>query len=78
MSKIIEFIRDNIKDYNEIHISYEFSKIIEKYDEFEPIKKSFGQDVVGDYNFGYLNINEKSYPVFSNIMFEFDDIEFKN
>lgn len=76
-NKIINFIKENIKDNNEIHISYEFSKIVEKWKNFQPIKKNIEQDIVGDYNFGYLKLNEKTYPIFSNILFEFDEIEFK-
>jgi hypothetical protein len=77
MHKIIQFIKNNIGSYNEIHISYELSKEVEKLIEFEPIEKSFDQDIIGDYNFGYINIGKK-YPIFSNITFEYDDIEFKN
>ncbi|MFW6009079.1 MAG: hypothetical protein ACOCP8_07440 [archaeon] len=77
MNKIIQFIKDNIKDNNEIHVSYEFSKIVEDFDEFKPIEKNFENDIIGDYNFGYLTIIEKTYPIFSNILFEFDEIEFK-
>jgi len=75
--KIINFIEDNINDNEEIHISYEFSKIVETFNNFTPIEKNFEQDIIGDYNFGWLKLNEKTYPIFSNIMFEFDEIEFK-
>lgn len=76
--KIIKFIEDNIKNKQEIHISYEFSKIVENFKSFTPIQKNIEQDVVGDYKFGFLKLNGKKYPIFSNILFEFDDIEFKN
>jgi hypothetical protein len=75
--KIINFIKENIKDNNEIHISYEFSKIIEKWDNFKPINKKIDQNIIGDYNFGYLILDKKTYPIFSNILYEFDEIEFK-
>ena len=75
---IIKFIEDNIGENNEIHVSYEFSKIIKNFIEFTPLEKDHEHDIIGDYNFGYLELNEKTYPIFSNILFEFDEIEFKN
>jgi hypothetical protein len=76
--RILNFIKDNIKDNNEIHVSYEFSKIVEEFKNFKSIDKKIEQDVVGDYNFGYLKLENKDYPIFSNILYEFDEIEFKN
>jgi len=78
MNKIIKFIEDNIAYHNEIHVSYDLSKVVKSFEEFIPISQDFEQDIIGDYNFGWLKLNEKTYPIFSNIMFEFDEIEFKN
>lgn len=75
---ILKFIEENIREHSEIHVSYEFSKFIEQFEEFTSIEKFFEQDIVGDYKFGDIKVGEKTYPIFSNILFEFDEIEFKN
>jgi hypothetical protein len=39
MNKIIEFIRENIKDYSEIHISYELVKLLKILKNSNQLKK---------------------------------------
>lgn len=76
MDKIIEFISENMNDYDEIHISYDMSKhFLSKY-KLE-IDKNFEQNIIGDTFIGNLQVNNKTIKVFYNILYEFDEIEFK-
>jgi hypothetical protein len=75
MNEILEFITNNIGNYDEIHISYDMSKyflsknILNLY--------SGEQNIIGDTLIGNIFIKNKTINVFYNILYDFDEIEFK-
>lgn len=72
---IIEFIEENVGEYDEIHISKYLSDKIEQFDNFEIYDGE--QSIVGDTYIGNLILTDKIIEVFYNILYDNDDIEFK-
>ena len=75
MNEILEFITDNIGDYDEIHISYDMSKYFLSQNILEVNNDE--QNIIGDTLIGNLLIKNKTINVFYNILYELDEIEFK-
>lgn len=72
---IIKFIENNIDEYDEIHISSYLSKEIINFHNF--LVYDGEQDIVGDTYIGKMVLKNKTIKVFYNILYEYDDIEFK-
>jgi hypothetical protein len=72
---IIEFIEENIGEYNEIHVSKYLSDKIEQFDNFEIYDGE--QSIVGDTYVGDLVLSDKIVCIYYNVLYENDDIEFK-
>lgn len=75
MQKILDFIKENKEDKKEIHISYEMSKMVENFKEFK--KENIEQNITGNYYCGILKLDNEDIKVYSNILLEYDEIEFK-
>ena len=70
---IVKLIEDNIGDNNEVHISYELYNLIK-----EKILLYKGkQNIIGDTYVGNILLNNKTIKIYYNILYEFDEIEFK-
>lgn len=73
---VIDFIDENIDGYDEIHVSKYLSDRIKYFDNFLICNDE--QSIIGDTLIGDLLLNNKTIKVFYNILYEYDDIEFKN
>lgn len=70
---IIRLIEDNIEDNNEVHISYDLYNLIK-----EKIKPYEGEkEIIGNTYVGNILLNNKTIKIYYNIIYDFDEIEFK-
>ena len=72
---VIKFIEDNIDRNNEIYVSTYLSKRIMDFNNF--IIYDGEQNIIGDTYIGNLLLKNKTIRVFYNILYDYDDIEFK-
>lgn len=74
-SYIMKFIEENIGEYDEIHCSKYLSDRIECVKDF--IVYDGEQSIVGDTYIGDLLIKNKLIGIYYNMLYDYDDIEFK-
>lgn len=72
---VINFIEENKNICDEVHVSMYLGKRIKKFEKFSVYNGE--QDIIGDTYIGDLLLKNTTIKVFYNILYDYDDIEFK-